>query len=143
MKFRPAATNVPWVKKKILDIGSDEEGDVWLCNEDGLLARVRDGRVPLRGTEGAALLIQRQIEAIERLKKAEQRVIPDWFDYAGVSGLSREMKETLAKFRPETIGQAGRIPGVTPAAVALVNVFLEIQGRRRQSLASAGESAGR
>ena len=44
-KFRPAETAVRWPRKKILDIGADEEGDVWLCNEDGLLARTRDGVV--------------------------------------------------------------------------------------------------
>jgi tRNA uridine 5-carboxymethylaminomethyl modification enzyme len=71
-----------------------------------------------------------QQKAIERLKKAEQRVIPDWFDYASVSGLSREMKEKLQRVRPRTLGQASRIPGVTPAAVSLVNVYIEIQARR-------------
>ncbi len=72
-----------------------------------------------------------QDRAIQRLKKAEQRAIPDWFDYASVSGLSREMQETLLKIRPRTLAHASRIPGVTPAAVSLVNVFIEIQGRRR------------
>ena len=76
--------------------------------------------------------LQQQERAIERLKKAEQRLIPDWFDYASVSGLSREMKEKLQRVRPRTIAQASRIPGVTPAAVSLVNVYIEIQGRRAQ-----------
>jgi tRNA uridine 5-carboxymethylaminomethyl modification enzyme len=71
-----------------------------------------------------------QQKAMERLKKAEQRVIPEWFDYSTVSGLSREMKEKLEKVRPRTLGQASRIPGVTPAAVSLVNVFIEIQARK-------------
>ncbi|HSA93706.1 MAG TPA: tRNA uridine-5-carboxymethylaminomethyl(34) synthesis enzyme MnmG, partial [Terriglobales bacterium] len=80
--------------------------------------------------------LRQQERAIERLKKAEQRSIPDWFDYASVSGLSREMKEKLQRVRPRTIAQASRIPGVTPAAVSLVNVFIEIQSRRfRESLA--------
>jgi len=78
----------------------------------------------------AGYLAQQQ-KAIERLKKSEQRAIPDWFDYATVSGLSREMKEKLGRVRPRTLGQASRIPGVTPAAVSLVNVYIEIQGRRR------------
>ena len=73
-----------------------------------------------------------QQKAIERLKKAEQRTIPDWFNYGSVSGLSREMKEKLQRVRPRTIGQAGRIPGVTPAAVSLINVYIEIQARRAQ-----------
>ena len=75
-------------------------------------------------------LLQQQ-RAIERLKKAEQRNIPDWFDYRSVSGLSREMQEKLLKIRPHTLGHASRIPGVTPAAVSLVNVYIEIQAKRR------------
>ena len=75
--------------------------------------------------------LQQQQRAIERLKKAEQRNIPDWFDYHSVSGLSREMQEKLIKIRPRTLGHASRIPGVTPAAVSLVNVYIEIQAKRR------------
>jgi len=76
--------------------------------------------------------LHQQQKAIERLKKAEQRQIPDWFDYGIVSGLSREMKEKLLKVRPRTLAQASSIPGVTPAAVSLVNVYIEIQARRRE-----------
>jgi tRNA uridine 5-carboxymethylaminomethyl modification enzyme len=79
--------------------------------------------------------LQQQERAIERLKKAEQRHIPEWFDYKSVSGLSREMQETLVKIRPRTLGHASRIPGVTPAAVSLVNVYIEIQARRREQAA--------
>ena len=79
-------------------------------------------------------LLQQQ-RAIERLKKAEQRTIPEWFDYSSVSGLSREIQETLIKVRPRTLGHASRIPGVTPAAVSLVHVFIEIQSRRREQAA--------
>ena len=80
-------------------------------------------------------LLQQQ-RAMERLKKSEQHSIPDWFDYGSVSGLSREMKEKLTRIRPRTIGQASRIPGVTPAAVSLVNVYIEIQARRREQAAA-------
>jgi tRNA uridine 5-carboxymethylaminomethyl modification enzyme len=76
--------------------------------------------------------LQQQQKAIERLKKSEQRTIPEWFDYRSVSGLSREMQEKLVKVRPRTLGHASRIPGVTPAAVSLVNVYIEIQGKRRE-----------
>jgi tRNA uridine 5-carboxymethylaminomethyl modification enzyme len=75
--------------------------------------------------------LDQQTKAIERLKRSEQRMIPDWFDYAKVSGLSREMNEKLTRVRPQTLGQASRIPGVTPAAVSLINVFIEIQGRQQ------------
>ena len=80
-------------------------------------------------------LLQQQ-RAMERLKKSEQHSIPEWFDYHSVSGLSREMQEKLTRVRPRTIGQASRIPGVTPAAVSLVNVFIEIQARRREQAAA-------
>ncbi|MGO9303574.1 MAG: tRNA uridine-5-carboxymethylaminomethyl(34) synthesis enzyme MnmG, partial [Candidatus Korobacteraceae bacterium] len=74
--------------------------------------------------------LDQQTKAIERLKRSEQRMIPDWFDYGKVSGLSREMNEKLTRVRPQTLGQASRIPGVTPAAVSLINVYIEIQARR-------------
>jgi len=79
--------------------------------------------------------LDQQTKAIERLKKSEQRTIPDWFDYAKVGGLSREMNEKLTRVRPRTLGQASRIPGVTPAAVSLINVFLEIQSRQQPTSA--------
>jgi tRNA uridine 5-carboxymethylaminomethyl modification enzyme len=75
--------------------------------------------------------LDQQKKSIEKLKKAEQRVIPEWFDYKAVSGLSREMQEKLTRVRPSTIGQASRIPGVTPAALTLVNVYIEIQASAR------------
>ena len=80
--------------------------------------------------------LDQQQRAIERLKKAEQRRIPGWFDYQAVSGLSREMQEKLGKVVPQTLGQASRIPGVTPAAVSLINVYIEIQARRREQAAA-------
>ncbi len=80
--------------------------------------------------------LDQQQRAIDRLKKAEQRRIPDWFDYRAVSGLSREMQEKLGRVVPQTLGQASRIPGVTPAAVSLINVYIEIQARRREQAAA-------
>jgi tRNA uridine 5-carboxymethylaminomethyl modification enzyme len=79
--------------------------------------------------------LQQQQRSIERLKKAEERVIPEWFDYSQVSGLSREMNEKLTRVRPRTLGHAIRIPGVTPAAVSLINVYIEIQGKRQSATA--------
>jgi tRNA uridine 5-carboxymethylaminomethyl modification enzyme len=79
-------------------------------------------------------LLQQQ-RAMERMKKSEQRSIPGWFDYRSVSGLSHEMQEKLTHVQPRTLAQASRIPGVTPAAVSLVNVFIEIQAKRREQAA--------
>ncbi len=75
--------------------------------------------------------LDQQRRSIEKMRKAEQRHIPDWFDYTTISGLSTEMKQTLTRVRPTTLGQASRISGVTPAAVSLIHVYIEIQGRER------------
>jgi tRNA uridine 5-carboxymethylaminomethyl modification enzyme len=75
--------------------------------------------------------LDQQRKSMEKLKRAEQKVIPEWFDYTAVSGLSREMKEKLGHVRPQTLGQASRIAGVTPAAISLILVFIEIQARQQ------------
>jgi tRNA uridine 5-carboxymethylaminomethyl modification enzyme len=80
--------------------------------------------------------LDQQRRSIERLQRAEERAIPAWFDYTAISGLSREMQEKLTRVRPQTIGQASRIPGVTPAALSLVNVYIELQGRQKTAAAS-------
>lgn len=72
--------------------------------------------------EGYLAQQQRQIE---RLKKAEARRIPENFQYDGIPGISREIREKLTRVRPLTLGQAGRIPGVTPAALSILNVHIE------------------
>jgi tRNA uridine 5-carboxymethylaminomethyl modification enzyme len=77
--------------------------------------------------------LEQQKKSIARLKAAETVTIPEWLDYATISGLSREMREKLERVRPATIGQAGRIPGVTPAALSLVHVSIRLQGERRKT----------
>ena len=106
--------------------------DLLPLTSDHLSSEVRNELKSVETEIKYAGYLGQQEKAIERLKKAEQRRIPDWFDYHSVSGLSREMQETLRKVQPQTIGQASRIPGVTPAAVSLINVYIEIQGRRRE-----------
>jgi len=69
--------------------------------------------------------IDRQADEIARAKKHESTVLPDTFDYSNVIGLSSEVKEKLTKQRPDTLGQAGRIPGITPAAISLLRVHLK------------------
>ncbi|HZY62032.1 MAG TPA: tRNA uridine-5-carboxymethylaminomethyl(34) synthesis enzyme MnmG [Edaphobacter sp.] len=78
--------------------------------------------------------LDQQRRSIERLRKAERKAIPEWFDYSAVSGLSTEMKQVLSRVRPQTLGQASRIAGVTPAAVSLIHGYIEIQGKRRNSV---------
>jgi tRNA uridine 5-carboxymethylaminomethyl modification enzyme len=69
--------------------------------------------------------IQRQMEQIAKFKKFEHKFIPPMFDYDIVPGFSREVREKLRKVRPETIGQASRISGMTPAAISLLLVAIE------------------
>lgn len=68
-------------------------------------------------------LKQEQARA-ERARRDERRPIPNNFPFARVPGLSREVVQRLSQVRPETLGQASRIPGITPAAVAVLSVFL-------------------
>ena len=68
--------------------------------------------------------IEREKDRLERLKGLESRRIPEAFDYAAISGLSREVVEKCALRRPRTLGEAGRIPGVTPAAVAIISAHV-------------------
>ena len=73
--------------------------------------------------------IERQIDEIERQQRHNDKEIPEHFDYAIVSGLSNEVKEKLGKIKPNTVGHASRIQGVTPAAISLILVMLKKQSR--------------
>ncbi len=75
--------------------------------------------------------LDQQAKSIARMKAAEAVVIPEWLEYSAISGLSREVREKLERVRPSTIGQASRIPGLTPAALSLVHVSIRLQGARR------------
>lgn len=72
--------------------------------------------------------LAQQERQMERLKDAGGRPIPEGFDFAGIPGLSTEIRLKLERVRPETLGQAGRIPGVTPAAIAVLDVYLSLRG---------------
>ena len=76
--------------------------------------------------------LTRQTEEVERNQRNERTVIPSGFDYTGVRGLSAELCEKLQKTLPESIGQASRIPGMTPAAISLLLVFLKRHRDDRQ-----------
>jgi tRNA uridine 5-carboxymethylaminomethyl modification enzyme len=71
----------------------------------------------------------RQRDEIDRQRRHEDTAIPDGFEYAGLSGLSAELQGKLAAVRPQTIGQAQRIPGMTPAAISLL--LVHVVRRRR------------
>ncbi|NRA40937.1 MAG: tRNA uridine-5-carboxymethylaminomethyl(34) synthesis enzyme MnmG [Pseudomonadales bacterium] len=72
--------------------------------------------------------IARQLEDIERLRRYENTVIPASLNYDEIGGLSNEVKHKLNEAKPDTLGRASRVPGVTPAAVSLLLVFMKKQG---------------
>ncbi|MCC6857757.1 MAG: tRNA uridine-5-carboxymethylaminomethyl(34) synthesis enzyme MnmG [Bryobacterales bacterium] len=111
----------------------------WLKRPEASLAEINSwvreqlGEEPVRGVLETiqteikyAGYIAQQERQIERLKDAERRPIPVSFRYHCVPGLSREVREKLERVRPVTLGQAARIPGVTPAAVAVLDVYLSL-----------------
>jgi tRNA uridine 5-carboxymethylaminomethyl modification enzyme len=70
--------------------------------------------------------IAQQERQIDRLRESELRRIPAAFEFTNIPGLSTEAKQKLERVRPQTLGQAGRIPGITPAAVAVLDVYLSL-----------------
>ena len=74
--------------------------------------------------------VRRQAEAIERFKRMEDTVIPDWLDFSGVTGLSTEVSERLSRVRPRSLGQAARMPGITPAAISILAVHIKTRRDR-------------
>ena len=81
--------------------------------------------------------IERQQEEIRRLRASENTLLAVDLDYAGISGLSKEVQLKLAENRPQTLGQASRIPGVTPAAISLLMIYLKKRSAGRQMEQSA------
>jgi tRNA uridine 5-carboxymethylaminomethyl modification enzyme len=124
---------------RALDPSFFERGDIRANPRESVATLSSEIRNELKSVETEikyeGYLLQQQ-RAMERMKKSEQRAIPDWFNYRSVSGLSREVQEKLIHVQPRTLAQASRIPGVTPAAVSLVNVYIEIQARRREQAAA-------
>lgn len=112
---------------------------VWLRRPESRISSLRDrivgmlGEDPVCGVETTvetelkyAGYIVQQIRQIERLKTSEGRSIPLGLDFETIPGLSTEVRQKLDRVRPGTLGQAGRIPGVTPAALAVLDVYLNV-----------------
>ncbi len=112
--------------------GQPEVFGPWIAAMDAptLPAWVRNEMKAVETEIKYAGYLDQQRRSMAKMRKAEGKAIPAWFDYQVVSGLSREMQETLMRVRPRTLGQASRIAGVTPAAVSLLHVYIEIQGQR-------------
>jgi len=111
----------------------------WLKRPESSIAEIGEwvrqalGEEPVRGlattieteVKYGGYLAQQERE-MERMKDAGRRPIPAAFDFKGIPGLSREVQTKLDRVRPATLGQASRIPGVTPAAVAILDVYLDL-----------------
>ena len=134
-------------KKKILErmqsVRAEVDGNptlaVWLRRPEAKIEALRPalrellGEDPLHGvltTVETELkysgYIAQQNRQVERLRESGERRIPEDFCYQGIPGLSSEVREKLSRVKPDTLGQAGRIPGVTPAAVAVLDVYLTV-----------------
>jgi tRNA uridine 5-carboxymethylaminomethyl modification enzyme len=83
--------------------------------------------------------IDRQQQEIDKIKRQENMQIPEDFDYRQIPGLSNELRQKLSQTRPDTLGRASRVPGVTPAAVSLLLVYI----KKHQSLAGQRENLGK
>jgi len=94
-----------------------------------------DRDVPRSATEEAEIqiiysgYIKKQEEQIKRLAHIENRLIPENFDYQSLNVLSMEVREKLSRARPRSLGQASRIPGITPAAIGILDVYLSRPGK--------------
>ena len=101
-----------------------------------------DPALPLEVREGAEIDIKysgylaRQHQQIEQVKRQTERTIPTGLDYAAIGTLSREAREKLAQVQPLTLGQASRVPGVSPADITALMLWLELHQRRQANLAS-------
>ena len=102
--------------------GSDATDGQWHCVDDRIPPQVR---VQVEARAKYAGYIERQREEIDRQRRNEETRLPEDIDYGQVPGLSHEVRSRLAEYRPATVGQAGRVPGVTPAAVTLLLVHLK------------------
>lgn len=99
------------------------------------------GRRPVRGALQTLEIelkyegyIQQQERMVQRLKDSEGRQIPSGFAYEEVPGLSREIRDKLKRVGPATLGQAARIPGVTPAAIGILDIYISMKGATKDGL---------
>jgi tRNA uridine 5-carboxymethylaminomethyl modification enzyme len=125
-----------------LELGFDDRPllSIWLRRPEAKLAAIRPYlEAQLNCAFNDALLVNVETELkyagymdlqqkqVDRLKEGEGRLIPSDFEFDSVPGLSTEIKMKLKKVRPVTLGQAGRIPGVTPAAISILDVYLNMR----------------
>jgi tRNA uridine 5-carboxymethylaminomethyl modification enzyme len=126
-------------KAKLMDALTHHRNGQWLKRPEASIAELSEwiretlGAEPARGlletveteTKYCGYIAQQERQ-IERLKDAERRPIPASFAFKSIPGISREVGDKLERVRPATLGQAARIPGVTPAAIAILDVYLSL-----------------
>ena len=117
--------------KNVGDSEKDASALLLLVHRRGIdLAAVRQAAEIEVRYEG---YIEQQMKDAERLKRMSSRQIPPDIDYNKIDGLSREIREKLSRIRPKDLAMAGRIPGVTPAAVSILGIQLELRQSRRHA----------
>ncbi|MXX06092.1 MAG: tRNA uridine-5-carboxymethylaminomethyl(34) synthesis enzyme MnmG [Gammaproteobacteria bacterium] len=104
---------------KLMDLAEPESPPATASRLEEQVAEQIEIQVKYRG------YIDRQQDEIERLREQEDTALPADLDYAGMSGLSNELKQKLSEARPENLGRAARIPGMTPTALSLILVYLK------------------
>jgi tRNA uridine 5-carboxymethylaminomethyl modification enzyme len=126
-------------KERLTKVLEDHRYGQWLKRPEASIAEISGwvretlGEEPALGLLNAVETetkysgyISQQERQMERMKHAERRRIPPEFGFGGIPGLSREIRDKLERVRPATLGQAARIPGVTPAAIAVLDVYLSV-----------------
>jgi tRNA uridine 5-carboxymethylaminomethyl modification enzyme len=116
-------TLLVWLRRPEARIGQLER---WICAQVG--EQPAHGVLTTVETEAKySGYIAQQERQIKQLEEAESRQIPAEFTYRNIPGLSNEVKQKLERVRPTTLGQARRIPGVTPAAIAVLDIYLNLR----------------
>ena len=126
-------------KERLTKVLEDHRYGQWLKRPEAAISEISGWIREMLGEDPACGLLNtvetetkysgyilQQERQMERLKHAERRPIPPEFGFAGIPGLSREIRDKLERVRPATLGQAARIPGVTPAAIAVLDVYLSV-----------------
>lgn len=129
-----------WLEQNRCVEGDGVTAAAWLRRPEAKISAFSDrivsdlGEQPIQGVfdtvetelKYAGYILQQQRQ-IDRMQSSEHREIPDGFSYFDIPGLSREVTEKLHRVRPPTLGHASRIPGITPAAVAVLDVYLSVR----------------
>jgi tRNA uridine 5-carboxymethylaminomethyl modification enzyme len=126
-------------KARLVEALARHKNGQWLKRTESRIEEIRPwvvevlGEAPARGLLSTVETeskyngyIAQQERQIDRLKNSDRRQIPGGFAFRSIPGISREVGEKLERVRPVTLGQAARIPGVTPAAVAILDVYLSL-----------------